>query len=196
MVADRDDALSSDALKRVSRGDRGAVEELLGRYFPDLRDYLQRRASPRVRARESASDLAQSVCRELLEQVADGRLEFRGEERFRQWMYRAAILKVLNRHRYWLADQRLPEGEEPAFSDFGASPGGTPSEHAMAFEELERFERAFGRLPERYHEVISLAYIDRCSHKEIAKALDISEGNSRVLLARALSALARLGVEF
>ena len=71
----------------------------------------------------------------------------------------------------------------------------TPSQDAVANEELELLEQSFARLPERYREVVGLAYVDRKSHAEIADELGISVGNSRVLLARALAALARLGVD-
>lgn len=182
---------ATDAISRASRGDPEAVEELLGRYLPDLEAYIGRRASARVRMRESVSDLAQSVCRELLERLADGRFRYRGEPQFRQWLYRAALLKVLGRHRFWGGAGRDGEGALPEF----AATADTPSQHAIAHEELARLESSFSRLPERYQEVIGLAYVDRQTHAEIAAELEITESHSRVLLARALAALGRLGVD-
>lgn len=186
-----------DALTRASEGDPAAVDELLAHYLPDVEAFIARRASARVRERESVSDLAQSVCRELLERLADGRFRFQGEARFRQWLYRAALLKVLNRHRYWGVAPRAGQGElapEP-HAPVAAGAAGTPSEHAMAGEELERLAAGFAHLPDRYREVIALAHVDRLTHAEIAERLGITAGNSRVLLARALAALARLGVD-
>jgi len=56
----------------ASRGDGIAIDELLHRYLPGLRAFVRLRASPAVRAKESASDIAQSVCREVLEDLAWG----------------------------------------------------------------------------------------------------------------------------
>jgi len=182
----------SDPISRASQGDRAAIEPLLERYLPAIEAYLGRQASARVRAKESPTDLAQSVCRELLERVAEGRFQFQDEPSFRKWLYRAALLKVLNKHRYWGAEGRADQApyEDTLTPGTGA---GTPSEQLMAEEQLAALEQAFKRLPDHYFQIISLSYVERLPHAEIAQRMQITEGNSRVLLARALAALARLG---
>ena len=42
------------------------LEALLAAYLPELQGYLRRRSQGLVAARESSSDLVQSVCREIL----------------------------------------------------------------------------------------------------------------------------------
>ena len=190
---DGPNADGSDPISRISRGDRTAVTPLLERYLPALTAWIGRRASPSVRSRETPEDLAQSVCRDLLERLADGRYEFRDEPSFRSWLYRAALLKVLNRHRHWnTAGRDAGHGDGVEFAPADTA---TPSAHLVALEELDALERSFSQLPERYREVIALSYVERLPHGEIAARLGITPGNSRVLLSRALAALARLGAE-
>ena len=47
---------------------------------------------PQLRAKESASDLVQSVCREVLGRL--DRFQHGGEAGFRHWLYATALRKV------------------------------------------------------------------------------------------------------
>ena len=192
---------TEELVTAVSQGDGGAVEALLVRYLPDLEAYVGRHAGELVRAHESSSDLAQSVCREVLERLADGRFQYRGEAAFREWMYRAAVMKMLKRHRHWRRDMRDPGREiRRADPDRSEAPHGisavgidaTPSQDAIRIEELEQFHRAFAQLPEHYQDVIRMHHAENRSHAEIAAELGIQEANSRMLLTRALAKLAKL----
>jgi RNA polymerase sigma factor (sigma-70 family) len=151
-----------------------------------------------VRAKESASDLAQSVCREVLENLKSGRLIYRTEPEFKQWLYRAAVMKMMNRKRFYTAERRDAGAEGVALDASNAlepaarSDVATPSHAAALREELAQFETAFAKLPENYREVIALHHVEQLSHAEIAARLGVSEANSRMLLSRALAKLARL----
>jgi len=46
------------------------LERILDEQMPALRDYIRKRSGQLVASRESASDLAQSVCREVIEPSA------------------------------------------------------------------------------------------------------------------------------
>ena len=98
-------------VENASRGDVTAIEALLEHHLPGLRNFVRRRAPGVVAARESSSDLVQSVCREVLEHLADERLEYRGEAEFKKWLYQAALNKLQNRRRYHLAEKRDPGRE-------------------------------------------------------------------------------------
>ncbi len=190
-------------VQSASAGDARAIESLLARYLPELQGYVGRHAGALVRERESAADLAQSVCREVLQRLRDGRLRFQGEGQFRRWLYRAALMKMLSRHRYWQAAQRDARAERSVPAAPGSTAAGeacaiepgTPSQEAAFREELERFERAFAALPETHREAIVLHHLDGLSHEEIAELKGFSPSYSRALLSRALARLARLGVE-
>lgn len=188
----------SELMQSATAGDERAVEELLERYWPDLRAYLARHAGQGLKDREGVSDLAQSVCREVLVHLRDGRFRFRGEAPFRQWLYRAAVMKMLVRHRHWQAARRNAGGERAAIeaerSPAAENLPATPSEEAVLHEEIERFERCFAALPEKHRDVIVWHHLDGLSHAQIAERLDCSESYSRALLSRALARLAALGV--
>ncbi len=192
---------SAELIARATSGDALAVEELLERHLPLLRGYLARNASQRVLDRESVTDLAQSVCREVLERLRDRRLVFQGEAQFRQWLYRAAIMKMMARNRFWTAERREAGREMAVRPASGApsvdeppAPVCTPSEDAAMHEELGRFENAFASLPTDSREIILLHHVEGLAHAEIATRRGITESHSRTLLARALARLATLGV--
>lgn len=176
----------------ASRGDAAAVDELFAAFLPGLEHHVRRRLSARVAGKESASDLVQSVCRECLERLADGRFEYRGEGPFREWLYRAATMKIMNRHRHWVAGKRAGSvaPEEDEVPDGAAS--ATPSGDAERREELDRLERALVRLPDNYREILDLVHAQGLSHREAGERLGITEAHSRVLFSRALARLCRL----
>jgi RNA polymerase sigma-70 factor (ECF subfamily) len=182
----------------AARGDRAAVDALLGRYLPELRAFVRLRAGAMVRARESSSDLVQSVCREVLQHI--DRFQFPSEPAFKQWLYTTALRKILNRQEYYLAQKRDALRESPADSERSSDERmlqayrsfSTPSRQAMLREEMERIEKAFESLPEEYREVITLAHIVGLSRSEIAAQMGKSEGNVRVLLHRALAKVSSL----
>ena len=53
------------------------LERLLTEHLPALRAYVRARLGPKLAAHESASDVVQSVCRELLQE--QGNLDYRGD---------------------------------------------------------------------------------------------------------------------
>ncbi|MCB9898617.1 MAG: sigma-70 family RNA polymerase sigma factor [Planctomycetes bacterium] len=188
-------------VERAAGGDRAALDALLERHLPGLRAYLRLRSGPVLRAKESCSDLAQSVCRDVLENLDTFR--FPGEAAFRAWLYTTAMRKVADRAEYWRAAKRdaqreaLPESQRNTHSESDElrlldcyRELCTPSQHAMGREALERIERGFERLPDDYREVIVLARLAGMSRKEIAEQMGRTEAAIRNLLPRALAQLA------
>lgn len=180
-------------------GDRAALGALLQSNLPGLRAFLRVRSGRLLRAKESVSDLVQSVCRELLQDLPGAEVET--EQAFRCWLYTSAHRKILDRRKYWEAEKRDAAREEPA----QGAPGerersllecyatfATPSTHAAASEEIARIEEAFEKLPEEYREVIALARFVGLNHHEIAARMGRSEEAVRQLLTRARARLARL----
>lgn len=188
---------SVDLVEAASQGDGEAVEGLLVRYLPDVQVYVKKHAGRLLASRETDSDIVQSICREVLEHLKEEKFEYRGEARFRQWLYNAAMLRILAKHRHWKAARRHPENEESLGGEIGnALPGGdagaTPSRIAAGREGLDRFQRAFRHLSEPEQTIIELYRVDQLNHAEIAERLGISESYSRALLSRALAHLAVL----
>lgn len=162
----------------------------LERVLPDLAAFVRRRTYGVVGARESNADLVQSVCREVLEQVAKDRFEFKSDAELRKWLFTAAQHKIQHRRRYWRAERRDPERERTEPCDPRTQL--TPSRDAAAREELARLERALDDLPARDLEIVRLAQFEGRSHAEIAERVGVTEAYSRVLLSRALARLATL----
>jgi RNA polymerase sigma-70 factor (ECF subfamily) len=184
-----------------SAGPDFPLEEQLQKHLPGLRAFVAGRVDRLVHAKESNADIVQSVCREVLEHI--DRFEHRSEAGFKQWLYRTAERKIIDRYRYYTADKRdagrelPPSASEPstdgdllAAALRDAQRGGpTPSHEAIAREELLRTSRAFEGLPPIYREVILLSRVHGVPHADIAKRLGKTEGAVRNLLYRGLGAL-------
>ena len=189
---------SQDLVLRASRGDPVAVEDLLALHLPALRAFVRLRCGPMIRAKESSSDLVQSVCRELLGGL-DG-FEYAGEAAFKSWLFTAAARKIADRAAFWQAGKR-EAAREAAVPNFGASASGdaalidiyrtaaTPSQVVMGREALERIEAAFDVLPDDYREAVVLSRVLGMSRAEVAAAMGRSETAVRHLLFRGLAQL-------
>ncbi len=195
---------SASLIDRVRAGERTAMEALLDRHLPALRAFIRLRVGPMLRAKESVSDLVQSVCREVLGDL--DRFQYGTEAGFKAWLYSAALRKVADRADHWQAGRRdaareVPIG--PLGNGAQASDAGlidvyrtitTPSKIAMAAEAARRMEEAFDHLTADQREIIVLSRIAGLSHAEIAQRMGRSEPATRSLLYRALTELGeRLG---
>lgn len=172
-----------------------SVDAILQRHLITLHAFVRARAGPAVAARESISDLVQSVCREVLEQ--QDRFEFRGEAAFKSWLYTTALRKIIERNRHHRAQKRgfgrqvratADDGEDRALLEQYAT-FSTPSMHLAAREQVAAIDEALAQLSEQHREVITLAKIAGLPHDEIGKVMGISEEASRQLLRRALMRL-------
>lgn len=178
-------------IQRATRGDSAAVDELLQEFLPGLEAFVRLRAGHLVLQQESATDVVQSACRDVLEQL--DRFEHGGESGFRRWLYRTAMRKIADRYEYHRAAKRDIARHSPALGSSSrglVSPAPSPSQHAMANEQAARIEAALHRLPSDYREVICLSRFAGFSHAEIAAEMDRTEVATRSLLSRALSHLA------
>lgn len=177
---------------RATRGDLRAIEALLEKYLPGLRAFVRLRIGPELRAKESSSDITQSVCRELIERLE--RFEWQGEEAFRSWLFIAALRKVADRAEHYRVGKR-DLGREAAFAPEAGNESAwecyrslsSPSQQAIARELAERIESAFDALSSEEREVVTLAKIVGLSRAQIGERLGKCEGNVRVVLHRALA---------
>jgi RNA polymerase sigma factor (sigma-70 family) len=169
---------------------RPELEALLGRHLPGLHAFLRLRAGPLIRARESMSDLAQSVCRELLE-ARD--FDYRNEAAFRRWLCTAALRKLVERQRFYRRDKRdvlrevaPPTDAADALLTDAYRSIATPSQNAAAQEFVGLVESALDELPDHYREVIALTRGLGLSQREAAAQMGKTEIAVQRLLARAL----------
>ncbi len=188
----------SGELLRASRaGDRAALEALLQQHLAGLRAFARLRMSPLLRARDSAEDIVQSACCEIL--LALEGFEYQGEEAFRAWLYTSVWNKLINKERSvrrQKRDARREVGLHGGSDGTNASLGQlyarvfTPSQVAMADERVHQLEAAFDALPDHYREVVTLSRVAQLSRAQIAERLGRSEGSVRNLITRALVELA------
>src|SRR5687768_8375075 len=159
-------------LQAASRHDGEAVATLLQRHLPALRAFVRLKAGPSLLAKESCSDLAQSVCRDVLENA--DRFRFGGEAEFRKWLFTTAMRKIADRAEHWRAGKRAANRERGGLDEEelqGFAGIWTPSGQAAAREELQRVETAFGNLAPEKQEVILMARLMGLSHAQIAQEL-------------------------
>ena len=182
--------------RELAAGDEEAREALLARHLAELTAFVRLRLGPALRSRETSNDIAQSVCREVLEDLSG--FEYRGEQGFRNWLFLRADRKIRDRGRFWTrlkrsAHRELPlagsdDEEQRVFEQLRTF--FTPSRDAVAREELQRLERAFRELPDDYRRVIVLSRVLGLGHEEVARAMDRTPVATRTLLSRALARLA------
>lgn len=183
--------------QRAAQGDSQALDELLAQSLPTVRAFVRAHMGARLRARESASDVVQSVCRELLSH--QDRFQHPSEQAFQAWLLTTARRKVQNRARDLDRMKRATDREagvldESALGELGAAYARvtSPGDRALRAEEVARLEAAIDRLPEEQREVITLAHLAGLSRGEIAVQMGKTEEAVRAMLHRAKARLAVL----
>ncbi len=181
----------------AARGDQQALAHLLTRHLPSVRAFVRAHMGPQLRARESTSDIVQSVCRELL--TNQERFQHPGEHGFQAWLFTTARRKIANRARDLDRDKRDAAREVGGLSESGIAGLGaayarisSPSGNVLRREEVERLETAIDQLPEDQREVITLAHLVGLSRAEIGAQMGKTEEAVRSLLHRAKARLSIL----
>jgi RNA polymerase sigma-70 factor (ECF subfamily) len=175
---------------RATQGDAQSVHALLVQYLPRLRAFIRSQVDPKLRLRESVSDMVQSTCREIVAAGPD--FDWQGEARFRGWLFTTALNKIRGRVRHFAAKKRGPDAADgddiEGLVDRWAA-ANSPSRVAAGHELNATMEAAMDALPADYREVIALSRMAELPHIEVARVMGRSEGAVRTLLSRALCAL-------
>jgi RNA polymerase sigma-70 factor, ECF subfamily len=175
------------------QGDPEAFGELVRRHGDALLGYLVRMS----RSVPQAEDCFQETFRKAYERAGS----FRGQGRFKSWLYAIATRVALDSRR---AQRREPtmmslnQGERCENGNC-AAPGVTvaappetdPARHAGLAEQKERLRALLERLPERQRAALVLAYYQGLSYREVAQTLGCSLGAVKTHVFRALWTLAR-----
>lgn len=129
-----------------------------------------------------AEDLTQEAFLQVFRKIGT----FRGEAAFSTWMHRLAVNLVLMKLRK--KGVLTSSLEEPVESDSGDSrPREIGSEDTALKGSVDRvaLQRAIGALPAGYRTVFYLHDVEGYEHKEIAKMIGCSVGNSKSQLHKA-----------
>lgn len=170
------------------------IDALLLEQMPALRVFLRHQVGEELAARETVEDLAQSVCREVLQDQAS--LQFADASRFRAYLFLQAVRKVVDRarfHRMACRDVRREQGLPETRSVAEAGVYGTlvtGTQVAIAREKMVLVERALQALPEGQREAVFLSRIAGLGYDEIARQKGVAESTIRALVARGLTRLA------
>jgi RNA polymerase sigma-70 factor, ECF subfamily len=192
----------ADLLLRLRAGDEDAFMTLVDKYGP----LMLRIALTHVRTRAVAEDVVQEAWLGVLK----GLDRFEGRSTLKTWILR--IVANIARTRGEREARSIPlsslapdTGEdEPSVaaerffgSDHAMYPGGwavpphswaqLPEEQLLARETLAQVQASIAKLPARQQEVIVLRDVEGWDPEEVARALDVTPGNQRVLLHRARS---------
>jgi RNA polymerase sigma-70 factor, ECF subfamily len=199
IAADADDA---ELVRALRAGDEDAFIEVVRRY----NGLMVRVALGHVRTQA----LAEEVVQETWCAVLAGIDRFEGRATLKTWIMRILANRAKTRGQREArcvpfsslggpedddgpavdADRFLP-AEHPRYpGGWSAAPASwshIPDERMLAAELRECVRAAVAELPARQQAVISLRDIEGWSPEEVCDALDLSEGNQRVLLHRARS---------
>lgn len=177
-----------ELLRRAKAGEPEALNELYERSAGRLLAYIRLRMGRDLRARLESRDILQAALVRSLQHLH----ELKGDETrsLAAWLARIAEHEIRDRvdfhHR-----QRRAAGREVALDDTAVLPAVTRSalSRVILGEEAERLEAALESLSESHREVILLRKFEDLSFQEIGRRLGKSEDASRMLLARAMTAL-------
>lgn len=167
-----------ELVRLAAEGDAAAFEEIHSRY----RRLVYAIALRMTRNPADAEDLTQESFISVLRKIGS----FRGEAAFASWLYRLTVNQV-NMH--FRRRRKRPEAQ---LNDVELTGGESGSEHgASSARVLDRLniEEAVRLLPPGYRAVFIMHDVAGYEHKEIARSLGYSAGNSKSQLHRARTKL-------
>ncbi len=173
-AAERQGPTDGELIARVAAGDRGAFEELYGRYVRAVLGLALRRLGDRGRAEDATQDAFVAIWR-------SARTYDPARGSGAPWLYAVARNAITDGLR------RLPEPAADPPDE--AATDADPLTHAEREWVSWRVHRALEELPAHERPVIELAYWRGLSQSEIAELLAIPLGTVKT---RTRSALARL----
>jgi RNA polymerase sigma-70 factor, ECF subfamily len=166
ITGDRDDR----TLVEAAQADPARFVDLYDRHFHRIYAYVIRRTGVRSEAEDITSEVFERALANL------SRFEWRGVP-FVAWLYRIAANALADRRRETARDSSEPPPDVP---------------DAREAEEIERRTMLFelvDRLPDAQRQVIEMRFVEEKSIREIAAALDRSEGAVKQLQLRAIQNL-------
>jgi RNA polymerase sigma-70 factor (ECF subfamily) len=176
---------------------RAGCSEALGELLNSCRGYLllvaEHELDPQLRARCGASDLIQET---LLDAVsAFDRFQGDSAEELRKWLRRLLLNNLVSFTRRYRDTSKRQVGREVSLDAGERSHVGpvadnpSPSQQAIAHEQVEAIQMALERLPEDYRLVILLRYQEEQSFEDIGRLLELTPNAARKLWLRALKRL-------
>jgi RNA polymerase sigma-70 factor (ECF subfamily) len=178
---------------------RAGCSEALGELLNSCRGYLllvaERELDPQLRAKCGASDLIQET---LLDAVsAFDRFQGDSADELRKWLRRLLLNNLVSFARRYRDTSKRQVGREVSLEAGGecrehvgpVADTPSPSQQAIAHEQVEAIQMALERLPEDYRLVILLRYQEGQAFEDIGRLMELTPNAARKLWLRALKRL-------
>jgi RNA polymerase sigma-70 factor (ECF subfamily) len=168
---------------RLKSKDREAFIEMYDLYA----DKIYRFIFFKIGNEEEAKDLTSSVFLKAWNYININRLK--DYDSLKSLVYKIARNAVIDYYRAASVQNNLPLDDELARRIPSESEESALESRAEIFSDFELVRKKMAELKDEYREIIILRFIEDLSIGEIAKVVDKSKGNVRVLTYRALKAL-------
>ncbi len=171
------DAEDHELIREVAQGDVDAFRKLFQRYYPRVFSFIHRRLGDH--------GLAEDTTVETFAELWRTAKRFRGESRPSTWIYGVAHFKALAARR---ASQRSKRSKviPVDFETLSRHASDDDLQHTVeAREEVKRVRQAIQALPQRYRQVIEMAFFENLPYGEIARRLGMAEGTVKTQISRA-----------
>jgi RNA polymerase sigma-70 factor (ECF subfamily) len=155
-----------ELVQRFREGERSAFDDLVRRHEVGILRLVRRYVS----APEDAKDVVQRTFVRAFERLEG----FRGESKFRTWLYRLAVNLSLDHARGTRNERSVPIEDDIAFT----SSLGT--EKLVAKDLWKKISERLAELPPRQRLVVELRVFHDLSFEEIAAIVDSSEDAAKV----------------
>jgi RNA polymerase sigma-70 factor, ECF subfamily len=192
-----DSADTQELLEQAAQGDRRAFERLFARYRDYLRQIIEMRLEPQLRARVDASDVVQEAQLEAFRRLGD--YLQRRPMPFRLWLRKTACERLLMLRRQHEAACRavgreaaLPEESSLQLARQLLASVSTPSQQAVREEVAEQVRRAVAGLSEPDREILLMRNVEGLSNQDAAAVLQINPVAASQRYGRALLRLRKL----
>ena len=163
--------ISDDELRDLCiKGDGDAQNELYNRYAPKFWGVCLRYAKNQM----SAEDIMQEGFIRIFRYLPN----FKNKGSFEGWMRRTIVNTAINYYK-----KNLSSAKETEYFEYMG--GKTKDADAISNLSYEELLKLIQNLPTGYRTVFNMYIIEGYSHKDIGKALNISENTSKSQLSRA-----------
>ena len=170
-------------VREVAQGDADAFRKLFQRYHPRIYAFVLRRIGDSAQAEDTTVETFAELWRTAK--------RFRGESRPSTWIYGIAHFKALAARRAAARNKRS-KVISVDFETLSRAPADEDlQEQVEAREEVRRVRQAIQNLPQRYRQVIELAFFEHLSYGEISRRLGMAEGTVKTQVSRARERLRR-----
>jgi RNA polymerase sigma-70 factor (ECF subfamily) len=149
----------SSLVGRAQRGDRSAVAQLYQEYIERIYRYILYRVPSSTDAEEITAEVFVSMVKALPSYRITG-------APFEAWLYRIAGAQIANYYRQAKRQQQAELSENMADSN------PSPEEAILEQQNINDLRSALSQLSEEDQTILTLRFVERKSHEEVAALLD------------------------